>query len=261
VLGASVPTWDVVNFQPPGLTIAHRLKGCARPAAKSERPAVHRIRGVLGLATLPDEALQREEVSRFECFTRRHLDSGPSSGAMISPPGDTLAYVRWLARQRPVLFHGSHRDDLAVLRIDRESTDSSAFGNQAAVSASDDPVWAMWFALLWRGVGFESTRNGASRLRGTRRRQYWFSVNAGFPDEDLLADGWLYVLPRDGFRQEPAFVGLWYSGQWVSSHPVEPLARLAVAPSDFPFVDRIVRHEPGETTLRTLWRVATAHRR
>ena len=213
---------------------------------------------MLGLATLPDDGLQPEEASRFECFTREHLDAGTPSGA-ISPPGDTLLYVRWLAQQRAVLFHGSHRADLAVLRVDRESTDSSAFGNQAAVFASDDPVWAMWFALLHRGAGFRSTRNGASRLRGTRRRLYWFSVNAGFADEDLLADGWLYVLPRHGFRQEPAL--LWYSGQWVSSRPVEPLARIAVAPSDFPFADRIARHEDGDSELRTMWRVATAHRR
>ena len=96
-------------------------------------------------------------------------------------------------------------------------------------------------------------------LRGTRRRLYWFSVYASFADEDLLADGWLYVLPRHGFRQEPAF--LWYSGQWVSSRPVKPLARIAVAPSDFPFVDRIARHEDGESMIRTMWRVATAHHR
>jgi hypothetical protein len=213
---------------------------------------------VLGLATLPHEALPPEEASRFERFTREHLDTGASSGA-LSPPGSTLSYLRWLARQRAVLFHGSHRDELAGLRVDRESTDSSAFGNQAAVFASDDPVWAMWFALLRRGTGFESTRNGASRLRGTQRRQYWFSVNAVFPDEDLLADGWLYVLPRDGFQQEPA--RLWYSGQWVNLQPVRPLARIAVAPSDFPFVDRIVRHEPGETMIRTMWRVAAARPR
>jgi hypothetical protein len=212
---------------------------------------------VLGLASLPDEALRPEEALRFERFTQGHLDSGASTKA-ISPPGDTLSYVRWLARQRPVLFHGSRRDDLAVLRVDRESTDSSAFGNQAAVFASDDPVWAMWFALLRRGAGFESTRNGASRLRGTRRRQYWFSVNADFPDEDLLADGWLYVLQRDGFRQEPAF--LWRSGQWVNLQAVQPLARIAVAPSDFPFGDRIARHESGESMIRTMWRLAATRR-
>ncbi|MEU0093111.1 hypothetical protein [Kribbella sp. NPDC006257] len=123
--------------------------------------------------------------------------------------------------------------------------------------ATDDPVWAMWFALLARGPGFRSTRNGVWSIRG--RRRYFFSVDSD--DADVLADGWLYVLPRAGFTPEPAVAGLLQSGQWVSPEPVKPLARLAVTPADFPFADLIGRHNSGDSMVRTLWNARTAYRR
>jgi hypothetical protein len=173
-----------------------------------------------------------------------------------------MTYLRWLANQRQLLFHGSKRDSISELRPDRESEDSTAFGNQRAVFASDDPVWAMWFALLARGPGFRSTRNGVWSIRGeTQHRQYFFSVDTDQPDAELLTDGWLYVVPRDGFSAEPAVAGLLQSAQWVNSNPVRPLARIAVAPADFPFTSVIGRHTSSESMVRTLHNARKASRR
>lgn len=178
-------------------------------------------------------------------------------GSPGAPPGNLTAYVRWLAVHRQVLFHGSRRGGIEELRTERETGDSTAYGGQRAVFATDDPVWAMWFALLARGPGFRSTRNGVWSIRG--RRRYFFSVDSD--DADVLADGWLYVLPRAGFTPEPAVAGLLQSGQWVSPEPVKPLARLAVTPADFPFADLIGRHNSGDSMVRTLWNARTAYRR
>jgi hypothetical protein len=156
-----------------------------------------------------------------------------------------------------VLFHGSQRGGIEELRIERETGDSTAYGRQEAVFATDDPVWAMWFALLARGPGFRSTRNGVWSIRG--HRGYFFSVDSD--DAEVLTDGWLYVLPRDGFTPEPAVAVVLQSGQWVSHKPVKPLARLAVAPSDFPFADIVGRHSSGDSMVRTLWNARTAYRR
>lgn len=175
------------------------------------------------------------------------------------PPGDLTAYLSWLATHRDVLFHGSQRGDISVLRPDRESGDSTAFGNQRAVFATDDPVWAMWFALLTRGTAFRSTRNGAWSIRGSHNRHYFFSVDTDLPDADILTAGYLYVLPRAGFTREPS-AGLVRSAQWASPSPVRPLARLVVASDDFPFAGAVARHTPADSMLTTLRTVRANHR-
>jgi hypothetical protein len=57
-----------------------------------------------------------------------------------------------------VLFHGSGRDDLDVLEPIRRSRDTTQFGDQEAVYATSDPVWAMYFALLRRGRSFSTAQ-------------------------------------------------------------------------------------------------------
>lgn len=220
-----------------------------------------RLIAVLGLPRLPELPLRDPAThAAYEDFTRTHIDP-PGSSELLQPPQPTTTYLRWLAVHRPVLFHGSQRRNLTQLRPDRESTDRTEFGNQRAVFASDDPVWAMWFALLRRGPGFRSTRNGVWSIRGNREhRAYFFSVDSDQPDHELLTDGWLYVLPQQGFTAHPPLARLLQPGEWVNPQPVEPLARLAVTPADFPFADRIVRHHADDSMLNTLLRARTAHR-
>jgi hypothetical protein len=213
-----------------------------------------RLLALLGLPRLPP-------LPPLDAATRRTYEEFTEGPAEPRPPGQLLTYLRWLATNRPVLFHGSQRDNIGELRPDRESSDSTAFGNQRAVFATDDPVWAMWFALLTRGPGFRSTRNGVWSLRGERQyRQYFFSVDSDRPDTSLLGDGWLYVLPRAGFTPEPAIAGLLQSGQGINPNPVKPQARLAVSPNDFPFADLIGRHTSNDSMLRTLRTVRSAFR-
>jgi hypothetical protein len=95
-----------------------------------------RLLALLGLPQLP-------APPQLDPATRRTYEKlTDSSGSR--PPGQMVAYLLWLATNRQVLFHGSQRDNITELRPDRESTDSTAFGNQLAVFATDDPVWAMW---------------------------------------------------------------------------------------------------------------------
>lgn len=210
----------------------------------------------LGLPTLPPAPLDPETARRFDDYTETWMGRA-GSPPLLRPPGSALAYLRWLAEQHEPLFHGSHRDGIGALRPDRESRATTPFGDQEGVFASDDPVWAMWFALLTHQPGFQSTRNGAWFF-GSRdlKRFYLFSVNRGAPDEGLLSDGWLYLLPRDGFRHEPRIGGLLWSSQWVNPGLVRPMARIAVSPEDFPFADCIGRHDPDESMLRTLLRAS-----
>jgi hypothetical protein len=220
------------------------------------------LRAGLGLPRMPRPSPPAPATHRtYEDFTARYVDP-PGSPDPLRPPGEAAAYLGWLVTHRQVLFHGSQRGDISELRPDRESDDTTAFGSQRAVFATDDPVWAMWFALLARGHGLRSTRNGAWSICGdVQNRLYFFSVDSDQPNAELLSDGWLYVLPRDGFTAEPAVARLIQSGQWVNPNPVRPLARFAVAPADFPFTSVIGRHTSTESMLRTLWKARTAHRR
>jgi hypothetical protein len=177
--------------------------------------------------------------------------------AMDNLDGSRLDFLRWLAEQHAVLFHGSGRGDLTVLEPIRLTRDASPFGDQQAVFAASDPVWAIYFAILRRGDGFRSTRNGSIGFSDALYpRWYWFSHNEEATSEGRFGNGWLYVLPQDSFEREPLGLGVFDAGQWASPVAVRPLAQLPVSADDFPFADRVVSHRPGQAVFRTILRAA-----
>jgi hypothetical protein len=179
------------------------------------------------------------------------------------PPPDIplVRLLRWLAQERGVLFHGSLRDNLTILEPIRHTRDSAPFGDQKAVFAASDPVWAIYFATLRRGDGFRSTRNGSFGLPGVLYpRWYFFSHNEEAERDRRFGDGWLYVLPRESFEPEPPTFGI-DPGQWASLASVTPLVRLPVTAADFPFADRVFSHRIGEPMWRTYLRATRFGRR
>ncbi len=167
--------------------------------------------------------------------------------------------LQWLAQTRPLLFHGSRRGDLDVLEPIRLSTDATEFGNQQAVFATSDPVWAIYFATLERGSGFHSTRNGSLGVPGRPYpRWYFFSHNREAIREGRFGDGWVYVVPRDSFRAER--IGLFDAAHWASIDPIMPVARVPVSAADFPFAASIGTHRDSDRMLSTLLRAAAGRR-
>jgi hypothetical protein len=166
-----------------------------------------------------------------------------------------VTLLRWLAERDGVLFHGSRRGDLEVLQPIRLTRDASAFGDQQAVFASSDPVWALYFATLrWEG-GLRSTRNGSFGLANALYpRWYFFSHSEGAEPDGRFGDGWLYVLGRAGFRREPLLWGVVDAGQWASLAAAKPLVGLPVTAADFPFADRVFPHRPSERPTTTFVR-------
>ena len=174
-----------------------------------------------------------------------------------------LDFLRWLGEHRDVLFHGSSRGDLELLEPIRLSSDAREFGNRQAVFATDDPVWALWFAILSRGDGFHSTRNGSLRVArdDASSRWYFFAVNRGALSDDRFVDGFLYVLPRATFELEAPIAGVLDSAQWASFDAVRPLVRLEVGPADFPLLDRVFEHGEDESIAVTMLRAGRFRRR
>lgn len=170
--------------------------------------------------------------------------------------------LRWMAQERGLLFHGSRRSDIDMLEPIRLTTDTTTFGNQEAVFATSDPVWAIYFATLDRSDGFTSTRNGSIGLVGSLYpRWYFFSHNVGASGSDRFGRGWLYVLPRDGFQEQPPVLGVLDSAQWASPSAATPIARIPVGPEAFPFADWVVPHRLDERILTTLVNAARTGRR
>ncbi|MGH3134610.1 MAG: hypothetical protein ACRDNY_12885 [Gaiellaceae bacterium] len=201
-----------------------------------------------GLPSLGPVLPCREEELRFASAAEGLLHR---SGAPSDIP--LLTLLRWTAERHAVVFHGSTRDDLTTLEPIRLTRDSTTFGDRAAVYASSDPVWAIYFATVQRGGGFRSTRNASIGLRGALYpRWYFFSHNEDAETEGRFGDGWLYALPRATFEPEPPGWGVLDWGHWASPTPVTALARIRVSAAVFPFADRVFPHRIDERMLTTL---------
>lgn len=206
------------------------------------------------LPSLPPPVVDHDAEARFAALADRLL-----AGEAVAVPEPRLDFLRWLAENRPVVFHGSPRDDLRELSTERHSRDATAWGNQQAVYASSDPVWAIYFACLRRDRGFTGTRNGSlGRAGGSLYpRRYFFLHNRGSASPGRFGPGSLYLLsPRTFVADEPLAGGI-DTAHLVSHEPVRPLARIDVTPADFPFGNRIGYYRDREPIWVSLLRAGS----
>jgi hypothetical protein len=209
----------------------------------------------IGFWRLPDLDLTPDQVAQCEAWA-----DTLGANAVIEPSSvGAYEFLRWLAADRPVLFHGSPRPDLTDLRPVRMSSDPSAFGNQQAVYATDDPVWASFFAVVDRNApNFRSMRNGSITVLGRRRlgTRYYLSINEEAARPEPLRDGWVYIVDRAEFEAEPPEFGVIHTAQWARGATVPILGRVAVSAAGFPFRGRALAHRTGESELKTYLRLA-----
>jgi hypothetical protein len=203
------------------------------------------------LPSLPPPVVSPEAEARFATAAEALL-----AGESAEVPQPRLDFLRWLAESRPVVFHGSPRGDLTELSTERQSRDTTAWGNQQAVYASTDPVWAIYFACLRRDDGWTGTRNGTLGSFGgpLYPRRYFFVHNRGSASPDRFGPGSLYLLPPNPFVADAPLAGTIDTAHLISREPVKPLGRIDVTPEDFPFADRIGYYRDGEPIWRTLLR-------
>ena len=173
-------------------------------------------------------------------------------GEQAELPEQRVDFLRWLGAHRPVVFHGSPRGDLDELSTERRSRDSTTWGDQTAVYASDDPIWALYFAVLRRDNGWTGTMNGAVGIGNWRC--YFFLHNEGSESPERFGPGSLYLLPPETFDAQPRVLGVLDLHHLVSRVPVKPLARIDVTPADFPFRDSVGYFRAGEPIWRSLLR-------
>ena len=147
-------------------------------------------------------------------------------------------------------MHGSLDPDIEEFEP-RQSNDLREFGAQRAVCAAADGIWAMYFAIVDRRRHHSMTlMNACIQVEmpdGTVTPPlYFFSVPKHLIAHYPYTEGMVYLLPKGTFIADNPFPfgeAKVYPAQLASPLPVKPLAKLEIAPEDFPFLAQMRTHE------------------
>ncbi len=148
-----------------------------------------------------------------------------------------------------IAFHGTGDPNIESFEP-RKPIDFAPFGDQMAVFATSDPIWAMFYAVVDRDRYPITLANGCITLLDSESRpgppHYFFSISSGAREQQPWRTGYVYLLPAQSFVEQPSGP---YAGhearvpQLASPVPVTPYARLQVTPADFPYLADIRGHD------------------
>jgi hypothetical protein len=168
--------------------------------------------------------------------------------AFLQAKGDVAPwqFLSWLADRREIAFHGTGDPNIESFEP-REPIDFAPFGQQKAVFATSDPIWAMFYAIVDRERHDLTLNNGCILLMEPEGPpHYYFSITKSALHRRPWRTGYVYFLPAESFVEQPAGPYAGYVAripQLASPVAVTPFARLQVAPSDFPFLAQIRGHD------------------
>ena len=153
-----------------------------------------------------------------------------------------------VADRHRIAFHGTGDPTIESFEP-RHPIDYAPFGDQKAVFATSDPIWAMFYAIVDRDRYDITLNNGCIILLDAEDDsdpRYYFSISRDALPQSPWRTGYVYLLPADGFVEQPSGPYAGYVArvpQLASPLPVTPLARLQVSPGDFPFLGDIRGHD------------------
>jgi hypothetical protein len=204
----------------------------------------------------PPMRLDEDTIAAFE-----RLFIASTGGGQIERVEYTLSVPKWqflcyLCEQKGIVLHGSGDPNLDKLEP-RKATDVIDFGNREAVYAAADGIWPIFFAIVNRDLPVRSLVNSCAWVveptGGRAGPYYFFSIDAADHLGSPWREGTVYLLPGETFeRQAPQpYRGMTIEAtQAASPVGVRPLAKLAVGPADFPFLDQVRRHDPAVMRTR-----------
>jgi hypothetical protein len=175
--------------------------------------------------------------------------TGPNALIDYRLPWPRWQFISHIIETRKLISHGS--PDGAIARFEpRQSQDAHPFGNRKAVYGASDGLWSMYYAILDRATHPMLLVNSAARVEledaSLGDPFYFFSISRPALEARAFRTGTLYFLPGDSFEPMPPLTMAGqrvHIPQWASLVPVAPLARIAVAPEDFPFLAEIRGHD------------------
>ncbi len=204
---------------------------------------------------LPDYWLTRPSVDSderahlaFDALLETTLAIGGCPTIDFTLPWPKWHFLCYVAEQHDIALHGSGNGAIALFEP-RQSNDVGDFGNQQAVYAAADGLWPMFFAIVDRDR-VPSVANACIRLTdptGTQHGPFYvFSISQSALPSQPWRTGTVYLLPRNTFTAQPSVtVGATevHIPQLASFVPVQPLAKLTITPTDFPFLRQIRGHD------------------
>ena len=139
-------------------------------------------------------------------------------------------FLYWAVQRQGCVLHGSNRTNIDILRPVRKSLEAESGnpkGNINGVYATPDEIWPLFFATIDRGGHSVGMMNGPFETEAGKF--YLFSINVESLRAQAYTDGMVYLLPGETFENATG-------AERASRVPVAPIARLAVSPTDQPFL-------------------------
>ncbi|NOK57558.1 MAG: hypothetical protein GFH27_549303n176 [Chloroflexi bacterium AL-W] len=198
----------------------------------------------------PDIEFTLDITDDCEAFYHRWLVNGDGAWFPDTLPLPKWVFCSWLADYKQLLLHGSGDPNITEFQP-RTPQDRSpdSFSKQTAVFAASDGIWPIFYAVLNRMEVQCTMLNGALQFATGPNQwstmRYFFSLTESALHQYPWREGILYVLPREDFMRQPPYkLGLHmvYEPHWACLTSVRPLAKIRVAPTDFPWRDQIRGH-------------------
>ena len=189
-------------------------------------------------------SISGDERSAFDGLLDSTMTLGPNNLIDYQLAYPKVDFLNYLCDWRGYVAHGSVLRDLNVLQPIRLTKDSSEFGNRKQIFSSPDAIWAIWFAILDKSK-CHLTENGCVRVgKGQKRVKYYhFDLPAVCKSDSPFTEGMIYLANAGEFPYRHHYPMLsWFDAEveeWGSANPVAPLARVAVTPQDFPYLDLV----------------------
>jgi hypothetical protein len=198
--------------------------------------------------TRPTANLDEGARQAFDELLDFTLGLGGCPDIKFDLPWPKWLFLSYLADFKHIAMHGSGDPEIALFEP-RQSNDLNEFGNQKAIYAASDGLWAMFFAIVDRGR-VTSITNACIRLAdemGNLHGPYYvFSVTQTALPNQPWRTGTVYLLPRGPFTVQPPLAfgsNEVHIAQLASFESLRPLAKLTVTPADFPFLMQIRGHD------------------
>lgn len=180
----------------------------------------------------------------FDVLLDTALVGDPRKPITYNLPYPKAEFLNYICDWRGFVAHGSPLHNLEILEPIRTSSDVTEFGNRQQIFCSPDAMWATFFAILDKSK-YNQTRNGSVRVgSGIKRVKYYhFELPRKNKTDNPFTDGMLYIARAQDFPDKRPYPVLdWFDGEieeWGSTRPVSPVARIRVAPQDFPYLNQV----------------------
>ena len=197
---------------------------------------------------LPRPSIEFTSVKK-KAFDRLWRSSHKEGFIDYNLPYPKWQFLSYLCTMDELVLHGSQNKNIGVVEP-RQANDQRAFSNQRAIYATTDGIWVIYFAILDREKYpqmslFNSCLQTRLLTNELSEPLYFFSISHSALIQKPWCEGAIYILPRQSFHQEDPQQ---MQGaeiifpHWISSAPVNPMAKVLVQPKDFPFLDQIHGH-------------------